>query len=117
MANVNRATVKNIKSGVTRKNMFRLPLAEHKAEVEVYVPMTMEPIIPNATVPIIMNGVLLKRNAFVQLPSNILVWEPAMREEKEILVIINIQNVNAQAVLHGMLHKELVFVPELIFVR
>ena len=40
-----------------------------------------------------------------------------MQEEKVILVIINIQNVNVQAVLHGMLHKELVFAPELISVR
>ena len=73
MANVNLATVKNIKSGATRKNMFQLHLAGHKAEAEVYVPTITEPIIPNATVRIIMNGIPLKRNAFAQLPSNILV--------------------------------------------
>ena len=117
MANVNLATVKNIKSGATRKNMFRLHLAGHKAEAEVYVPTITALLTLNATVRIIMNGVPRKRNAFVPLLSNILAPAQAIQEEMEILVIINIQNVNVQAVLHGMLHKELVFAPELISVR
>ena len=109
--------VKNTKSNATRKNMFPAHLAAHKAEAEVPVPMILGLLMPNATVPIIMNGVIVKRNAFAQLPSNILVWEPAMREEMEILVTANIRNASVRAVLHGMLRKGLVFVPALISAR
>ena len=83
----------------------------------ILVPMTEELIILNVNAPIIMNGVPRKRNAFVPLLSNILAPVRAIREEMEILVITNMQNANARAVLHGMLHKGLVFVPALISAR
>ena len=117
MANVNLVMVKNIKSNATRKNMFQPQPVEHKAEAEVPVPMIAELIIKNATAPIIMNGVIPKRNAFVQHLSNIPAPVRAIREEMEILVITNMQNANVQTVLHGMLRKGLVFVPVLISAR
>ena len=117
MANVNRATAKNIKLNAIRKNMFPAHLVAHKAEAEVPVPMIAELIIKNATAPIITNGVIPKRNVFVPLLSNIHVQAWDMPEEKEQHVTINIQNANAQAVLHGMLHKGHVFVPVLISAR
>ena len=122
MANVNHVMVKNIKSNATRKNMFQPQPVEHKAEAEVPVPMIAELIIKNATAPIIMNGVIPKRvipkrNAFAPLLSNIPAPVRVIRKEMEILVITNIQNVNVRVVLHGTLHKELVFVPALISVR
>ena len=83
----------------------------------ILVPMTEELTMLNVNVPIIMNGVPRKRNAFVPLLSNILAPVRVIREEMEILVITNIQNVNVRVVLHGTLHKELVFVPALISVR
>ena len=49
--------------------------------------------------------------------SNILAPVRAIREEMEILVITNMQNVNVQTVLHGMLRKGHVFVPALISAR
>ena len=109
--------VKNTKSNAIRKNMFPAHLVAHKAEAEVPVPMIAELIIKNATVPIIMNGVPRKRNAFVQLLLSILVRVQAIQVEREILAIANMQNANARAVLHGMLHKGLVFVPALISAR
>ena len=109
--------VKNIKLNATLKNMFPVHLVEHKAEVEVPVPMILVLIIKNATAPIITNGVIPKRNVFVRLLSNILVQERGMPEEMEQLVIVNIQNVNVRVVLHGTLHKEHVFVPALISAR
>ena len=89
--------------------MFPVHLAVHKAEVEVRVPMIAELIIKNATAPIITNGVIPKRNVFVRLLSNILVQARDMPEEMEQLVTVNIQNVNVQADMFGMPHKELVF--------
>ena len=83
----------------------------------ILVPMTEELTTLNVNVPIIMNGVPRKRNAFVQLLSNIPAPARGIREEMGILVITNIQNVNVRVVLHGTLHKELVFVPALISVR
>ena len=80
----------------------------------ILVPMTEELTMLNVNVPIIMNGVPRKRNAFVLLLSNILAPAQAIQEEMEILVIINMQNANVRTVLHGMLRKELVFVPALI---
>ena len=115
--NVNHVMVKNIKSNATRKNMFQPQPVEHKAEAEVPVPMIAELIIKNATAPIIMNGVIPKRNAFVPLLLSILVRVQAIREEMGILATTNIQNVNVRVVLHGTLHKELVFVPVLISAR
>ena len=117
MANVNRATAKNIKLNAIRKNMFPAHLVAHKAEAEVPVPMIAELIILNVNVPIIMNGVPRKRNAFVPLLSNILAPVRGIREEMGILATTNIQNVNVQTVLHGMLRKGLVFVPALISAR
>ena len=115
--NVNLVMVKNTKSNATRKNMFPAHLVAHKAEAEVPVPMILALLIPNATVPIIMNGVPRKRNAFVQHLSNILAPVRAIREEMEILATTNIQNVNVRVVLHGTLRKGLVFVPALISAR
>jgi len=89
--------------------MFPPHLVERKAEAEVRVPMIAELIIKNATAPIITNGVIVKRNVFVPLLSNIHVQARVMPEEMEQLVTVNIQNVNAQAVMFGMPHKELVF--------
>ena len=96
--------------------MFPAHLVAHKAEAEVPVPMITALLTLNATVPIIMNGVPRKKNVFVQLLSNILAPAQAIREEMEILVTANIRNANVRAVLHGMLLKELVFVPVLISV-
>ena len=79
--------------------------------------MIAELIILNVNVPIIMNGVPRKRNAFVPLLSNIPAPARAIREEMEILVITNMQNANVRAVLHGTLRKGLVFVPALISAR
>ena len=110
MANVNHVMVKNTKSNATRKNMFQPQPVEHKAEAEVPVPMIAELIIKNATAPIITNGVIPKRNVFVPLLSNIHVQARGMPEEMEQLVTVNIQNVNAQADMFGMPHKELVCV-------
>ena len=90
--------------------MFPAHLVAHKAEAEVPVPMIAELIIKNATVRIIMNGVPRKRNVFVPLLSNIHVQARVMPEEMEQLVTVNIQNANAQAVMFGMLRKELVSV-------
>ena len=109
--------VKNTKSNAIRKNMFQPQPVEHKAEAEVPVPMIAELIIKNATAPIIMNGVIPKRNAFAPLLSNIPAPVRGIREEMEILVITNIQNVNVRVVLHGTLRKGLVFVPALISAR
>ena len=117
MANVNLVMVKNTKSNATRKNLFPAHLVVLKAEAEVRVPMIMVLIIKNATAPIITNGVIPKRNVFVRLLSNIHVQARDMPEEMEILVITNIQNVNVQTVLHGMLRKGHVFVPALISAR
>ena len=64
-----------------------------------------------------MNGVSRKRNAFVPLLSNILAPVRGIREEREQLVITNMQNASVQTVLHGTLHKGLVFVPALISAR
>ena len=83
----------------------------------ILVPMTEELIMLNVNVPIIMNGVIVKKNAFAPLLSNILAPAWGIREEMEILVITNIQNVNVQTVLHGMLLKGHVFVPALISAR
>ena len=83
----------------------------------ILVPMTEELTMLNVNVPIIMNGVPRKRNAFVPLLSNILAPVRGIREEMGILATTNIQNVNVRVVLHGTLHKELVFVPALISVR
>ena len=83
----------------------------------ILVPMMEELIMPNVNVPIIMNGVPRKRNAFVQLLSNIPAPARAIREEMGILATTNIQNVNVRVVSHGMLRKELVFVPALISAR
>ena len=83
----------------------------------ILVPMTEELIMPNVNVPIIMNGVPRKRNAFVQHLSNIPAPVRVIREEMEILATTNIQNVNVQTVLHGTLRKGLVFVPALISAR
>ena len=96
--------------------MFPAHLVAHKAEAEVPVPMITALLMPSATVPIIMNGVPRKRNAFVLLLSNILAPARGIREEMGILATTNMQNVNVQMVLHGMLRKGLVFVPVLISV-
>ena len=66
------------------------------------------------TAPIITNGVPRKRNVFVRPHLNIHVQAWVMPEEMEQLVIVNIQNVNAQAVMFGMLHPVHVFVQVLI---
>ena len=89
--------------------MFPAHLVERKAEAEVRVPMIAELIIKNATAPIITNGVIVKRNVFVPLLSNIHVQTRVMPEEMEQLVTVNIQNANVQADMFGMPHKELVF--------
>ena len=89
--------------------MFPPHLVEHKAEAEVPVPMIWVLIIKNVTAPIITNGVIPKRNVSVPLLSNILVQARVMPEEREQLVTVSIQNVNAQADMFGMPHKELVF--------
>ena len=102
--------VKNIKLNATHKNMFPAHLVAHKAEAEVPVLMILGFIIKNATVRIIMNGVPRKRNAFVQLLSNILAPAQAIQEEMEILVIINMQNANVQADMFGMPQPVHVFV-------
>ena len=83
----------------------------------ILVPMTEELTMLNVNVPIIMNGVIVKKNAFVPLLSNIPAPVRGIREEMGILATTNIQNVNVRVVLHGTLHKELVFVPALISVR
>ena len=49
-------------------------------------------------------------HVFVQVLINTHVVERAMPEERELLVMANIHNVNAQAVILGMLRKELVSV-------
>ena len=72
---------------------------------------------PNVNVPIIMNGVIVKKNVSVPLLSNILAPAQAIQVEMGILAITNIQNANVQTVLHGTLRKGLVFVPALIFAR
>ena len=102
--------VKDTKSNAIRKNMFPAHLVVLKAEAEVPVPMIAELIILNVNVPIIMNGVPRKRNAFVPLLSNILAPVRGIREEMGILVITNIQNANAQAVILGMPQPVHVFV-------
>ena len=83
----------------------------------ILVPMMEELIMPNVNVPIIMNGVIVKKNVFVLLLSNILAPVRGIREEMGILAIANIRNASVRVVLHGTLHKELVFAPELISVR
>ena len=83
----------------------------------ILVPMTEELTTLNVNVPIIMNGVPRKRNAFVPLLSNIPAPVRVIREEMGILATTNIQNVNVRVVSHGMLRKELVFVPALISAR
>ena len=90
--------------------MFPAHLVERKAEAEVRVPMIAELIIKNVTAPIITNGVPRKRNVFVRPHLNIHVQAWVMPEEMEQLVTVNIQNANAQAVMFGMLRKELVSV-------
>ena len=90
--------------------MFPPHLVVHKAEVEVRVPMIAELIIKNATAPIITNGVIVKRNVFVPLLSNIHVQARVMPEEMEQLVTVNIQNANAQAVILGTPQPVHVFV-------
>lgn len=117
MASVNLATVENTKLNAICKNMFPSHLVAHKEEVAALVTMIAEHIIPNATVPIIMNGAPRKRNVSVQLLSNILVPARGIREEMEILATTNIQNVNVRAGLLGMLRKGHVFVPVLISAR
>ena len=97
--------------------MFPAHLVAHKAEAEVPVPMITALLMPSATVRIIMNGIPLKRNAFVQLLSNILAPARAIREETEQLVTANTHVVIVPMVLHGMLRKEHVFVPALISAR
>ena len=57
-----------------------------------------------------MNGVPRKRSVFVPLLLNIPALARVIREEMGILATTNIQNVNVRVVLHGTLHKELVFV-------
>ena len=115
--NVNLVTAKNIKLNVTRKNMFPAHLVVLKAEAEVPVPMITALLTLNVTVPIIMNGVPRKRNAFVQLLSNILAPARGIQEETEQLVTANTHVVIVPMVLHGMLLKEHVFVPALISAR
>ena len=90
--------------------MFPAHLVVLKAEAEVPVPMIAELIIKNATAPIITNGVIVKRNVFVPLLSNIHVQARVMPEEMEQLVTVNIQNANAQAVMFGMPQPVHVFV-------
>ena len=109
--------VKNTKSNATRKNMFPAHLVVLKAEAEVPVPMITALLTLNATVPIIMNGVPRKRNVSVPLLSNIPAPVRGIREEMGILATTNMQNVNVQTVLHGMLRKGHVFVPALISAR
>ena len=92
--------------------MFPPHLVEHKEGAEVRVPMIAELIIKNVTAPIITNGVPRKRNVFVRPHLNIHVQERGIPEEREQLVIVNIQNVNAQADMFGMPRKELVFATE-----
>ena len=76
----------------------------------ILVPMTEELTMLNATAPIITNGVIVKRNVFVPLLSNIHVQARVMPEEMEQLVTVNIQNANAQAVILGMPQPVHVFV-------
>ena len=83
----------------------------------ILVPMTEELTMLNVNVPIIMNGVIVKKNAFAPLLLNIPALVRVIREEMGILATTNIQNVNVRVVLHGTLHKELVFVPALISAR
>ena len=83
----------------------------------ILVPMTEELTMLNVNVPIIMNGVIVKKNVSVPLLSNTLAPVRAIREEMGILATTNIQNVNVQTVLHGMLLKGHVFVPALISAR
>ena len=83
----------------------------------ILVPMTEELTMLNVNAPIIMNGVIPKRNAFVPLLSNIHVQARVMPEEMEQLVTVNIRNASVRVVSHGMLLKGLVFVPVLIFAR
>ena len=115
--NVNLVTVKSTKSNVIHNSLFWVQIVEHREVLVIPVLMILGLIIKNATVRIIMNGVPRKRNAFVPLLSNIPAPVRGIREEMEILVITNMQNANARAVLHGMLHKGLVFVPALISAR
>ena len=90
--------------------MFPPHLVEHKEGAEVRVPMIAELIIKNVTAPIITNGVIVKRNVFVPLLSNIHVQARVMPEEMEQLVTVNIQNANAQAVILGTPQPVHVFV-------
>ena len=90
--------------------MFPPHLVVHKAEAEVPVLMIAELIIKNVTAPIITNGVILKRNVFVRLLSNIHVQARVMPEEMEQLVTVNIQNANVQADMFGMPQPVHVFV-------
>ena len=83
----------------------------------ILVPMTEELTMLNVNVPIIMNGVPRKRNAFVQHLSNIPAPVRVIREETEQLVTANTHVVIVPMVLHGMLRKEHVFVPALISAR
>ena len=83
----------------------------------ILVPMTEELTMLNVNVPIIMNGVPRKRNAFVPLLSNIPAPVRGIREETEQLVTANTHVVIVPMVLHGMLRKGLVFVPVLISAR
>ena len=57
-----------------------------------------------------MFGMLHPVYVFVQVLINTHVVEQDMPEEREQLVMANIQNVNAQAVMFGMPRKELVSV-------
>ena len=90
--------------------MFPPHFVERKAEAEVRVPMIAELIIKNVTAPIIMNGVIPKRNVFVRPHLNIYVQAWVMPEEMEQLVTVNIQNANAQAVILGTPQPVHVFV-------
>ena len=90
--------------------MFPPHLVEHKEGAEVRVPMIAELIIKNATAPIITNGVIPKRNAYVRPHLNILVQARVMPEEREQLVTVNIQNANVRVVMFGMPQPVHVFV-------
>ena len=83
----------------------------------ILVPMTEELTMLNVNVPIIMNGVPRKRNAFVQHLSNIPAPVRVIREETEQLVTANTHVVIVPMVLHGMLRKGHVFVPASISAR
>ena len=80
----------------------------------ILVPMTEELTMLNVNVPIIMNGVIPKRNVFVRPHLNIHAQARVMPEEMEQLVTVNIQNANAQAVMFGMPQPVHVFVQVLI---